>query len=79
MNISLSKQSNSSSKIYTTSRILYISIHLESLVLAGLVHIIVNIPHSVLYKVFLNESFVEHLNYVNSFVKSYCVPYFKLV
>jgi hypothetical protein len=43
MNISLSKHSNSSSKIYTTSRILYISTHLESLVLAGLAHVIVNV------------------------------------
>jgi hypothetical protein len=44
MNISLFKHSNSSSKIYTTSRILYISTHLESLVLAGLAHVIVNVP-----------------------------------
>jgi hypothetical protein len=35
--------------------------------------------HSVLYKVFLNESFSEYLNYVNYFVKSYCVSYSKLV
>jgi hypothetical protein len=35
--------------------------------------------HSVLYKVFLNESFGENLSFVNSFLKNYCVPYFKLV
>ena len=35
--------------------------------------------HSVLYKVFLNESFGECLNYVNSFVKSYYVFNPKLV
>jgi hypothetical protein len=44
MNISLSKHSNSSSQIYLTSIILYLSIHLESLVLAGLAHVIVNAP-----------------------------------
>jgi hypothetical protein len=42
MTISLSKHSNSSSKIYITSRFLYLSIYLEPLVLAGLAHIIVN-------------------------------------
>jgi hypothetical protein len=35
--------------------------------------------HSVLYKVFLNESFGEYLSYINSFVKSYCVLNSKLL
>jgi hypothetical protein len=35
--------------------------------------------HSVLYKVFLNESFGECLNYVNNFVKSCCVFNYKLI
>jgi hypothetical protein len=29
--------------------------------------------YSVLYKVFLNESFGECLSYVNSFIMSYCM------
>jgi hypothetical protein len=44
MNISLSKHSNSSSKIYIISIFLSLSTHLESLVLAGLAHVIVNAP-----------------------------------
>jgi hypothetical protein len=40
----LYKHSNSASKIYITSRILYLSTHLESLVLPGLAHVIVNAP-----------------------------------
>jgi hypothetical protein len=32
-----------------------------------------------LYKVFFNESFGEYLSYINNFVKSYCMPYSKLV
>jgi hypothetical protein len=36
-------------------------------------------PLSVLYKVFLNESFDEYLSNVNSFVKSYCMLDSKLV
>ena len=34
--------------------------------------------HSILKKVFLNESFGEYLNFVNSFVKSYCILNLKL-
>jgi hypothetical protein len=34
--------------------------------------------HIVLYKMFLNKSFGKVLSYVNSFLKSYCVPYSKL-
>jgi hypothetical protein len=42
MHISLFKHSNSSFKIY---RFLYLSTHLESSVLAGLAHDIVNVPY----------------------------------
>jgi hypothetical protein len=35
--------------------------------------------HSVLYKVFLNESFGECLSNINSFEKSYCMLDSKLV
>jgi hypothetical protein len=35
--------------------------------------------HSVLYKVFLNESFGQCLSHVNNFVKSYCVLNSKLI
>jgi hypothetical protein len=45
MNIYSSKHSNSSSKIYIASKILYLSTYLESLVLVGLAHVIVNVPH----------------------------------
>jgi hypothetical protein len=30
-----------------------------------------------LFKVFLNESFYEYLDYLICFVKSYCMPYSK--
>jgi hypothetical protein len=46
MNISLSKYSNSTSKIHITSRFLYLSTYLESLILAGLAHVIVNAPYN---------------------------------
>jgi hypothetical protein len=35
--------------------------------------------HSVLYKVFLNESIGEYLSFVNNFIKNYYVAYSKLV
>jgi hypothetical protein len=35
--------------------------------------------YSVLYKVFLNESFGECLSYVNRFIKIYCMLISKLV
>ena len=35
--------------------------------------------HSTLYKVLFNESCDEYLNYINSFVISYCVLNFKLI
>jgi hypothetical protein len=35
--------------------------------------------HSILYKIFLNESFDKSLSYVNSFVNSYCVLNSKLI
>jgi hypothetical protein len=37
------------------------------------------ITHSLLYKVFFNKCFAEYFSYVNSFVKSNCVSYSKLV
>jgi hypothetical protein len=46
MNISLSKHSNFSVKIHVTSRFLYLSPQLESLVLAELVHVIINASQS---------------------------------
>jgi hypothetical protein len=35
--------------------------------------------HNILYKVFPYESFGKYLSYVDSFVKSYCVFYSKLI
>jgi hypothetical protein len=35
--------------------------------------------HSILYKVFINKKIGEYLSFINSSVKSYCVPYSKLV
>ena len=35
--------------------------------------------HSIVYKMFLNESFDEYLSYLDNFVKSYCMFNSKLV
>jgi hypothetical protein len=72
MNISLSKQSNSSSKIYLTSIILYLSTHLESLVLAGLAHVIVNAPCS------NNEKLEMTLEKLQHTATAISAPHFKV-